>query len=728
MPSVVTALLLGNGTGCVDVNASASTSPGMGPLHLALNKRHHRIASRFLDIDRVEETFHLTALMHAVVYDDDTLVRILLPCDPDPFILNPDSRNALFVAAERGSTAILQLLLDFYSEKGIITSSGSSSADSTAVIRSAKHSMHVHSPVCQDPHTTALHVAALFNRPTAVSYLVRRGADVNRRDGQGRTPLERAKIAGSKLAEQLDAVFFHPGALNSKAELDYVKSQVLLGTQPWFGEYNLMLGSTYASFLPHGMSTILSTNTNQANTIRDDAFSAYTQALLWYFSDNSVYAERAIAVLNSWTGLQGFISGSDQDKLLAGWTGAIFAPAAEILRLYPGWASSSIAGLQAMFRRAYYPQLKTMSTWNGNVDLTQIDAIMAVAVFNEDSDLFNQGLTRMNNRIPAYFYLSTDAKIPSIAGDGGNIPVFWSNPAKWVSGLTQETCRDYGQHVQFALGSVLHAMETAWHQGIDVYSANQDRMVAALELQALMFNTGSMQGVCKVASAPSSNRYNTWEVGYNHYHNRKGVALPNTLQLIVSQIRPNSVRDSTGWNLDYETLTHADLPSTSGPVFDTALPSARPAAPTGTGTGTGTIFRPSSRPVAAAVAPSAKPTKPVPSIVLPPPITPIASFSAAPTATEAALVDVSQSHSSDSAGSSGTTVLIIAFVAGGAGCLACVVGCLLYFFYVQGRGPTKPSSPSSSTSPSAPLPEPDQAIGVGPCKSLGSRSAEYVIV
>ena len=146
--------------------------------------------------------------MHAVVYDDDALVRILLPCDPDPFVLNPDGRNVLFIAAERGSTAILQLLLDFYSEKGVIvtSTSSSSSTNSTAaaaVSRSAKHSMHVHSPVCQDPRTTALHVAALFNRPTAVTYLVRRGADINRKDGQGRTPLEKAKIAGSKLAEQV---------------------------------------------------------------------------------------------------------------------------------------------------------------------------------------------------------------------------------------------------------------------------------------------------------------------------------------------------------------------------------------------------------------------------------------------------------------------------------------------------------------------------------------------
>ena len=520
------------------------------------------------------------------------------------------------------------------------------------------------------------------------------------------------------LIKKLDALFLHPGALNSKAELDYVKAQVLLGTQPWFGEYNLMLRTSYASSLPHGMSTVLSTNNNQANTIRDDAFSAYTQALLWYFSDNSIYAERAIAILNSWNGLQSFISsGTDQDKLLAGWTGAIFAPAAEILRLYPGWSSSSIAGLQAMFRRAYYPQLKTMSTWNGNVDLTQIDAIMAVAVFNEDSDLFNQGLVRLNTRIPAYFYLTTDdAQIPNIAGDGGNTPQFWSYPAKWVSGLTQETCRDYGHHVQFALGSALHAMEAAWHQGVDVYTAHQDRMVAALELQALMFNTGSMQGVCSTASSgPSSNRYDTWEVGYNHYHNRKGVALPYTLQLIGTQIRPNAVRDSTGWNLDYETLTHGDLPASSTSsstttTTDTAVPSTRPATTTTTAT--------TRRPV---VAPT---TKPVASNFLP------SFLSAAPTASASAadaLVDVSHSPADSADTSKMTTtviIIIIAVVAGAAACLTGGIGWLLYCYYYS----PKASPPPPPDLEPGPGPKPGWSPVEAPSSALASRSAEYVIV
>jgi hypothetical protein len=163
----------------------------------------------------------------------------------------------------------------------------------------------------------------------------------------------------------------------------------------------------------------------------------------------------------------------------------------------------------------------------------------------------------------AYFYLTSDgAESRPIAGDGGNPQNFWFNPSKWVDGLTQETCRDNGHHSQYGLGSALHAAEVAWHQGVDVYAENKERYTAAMELMASQLLTGSMQGTCS-NDISTPDRYDTWEVGYSHYHNRAGVALPNTRKLIVQQIRPRAPR--AVWNLVYETLTHADLPGSIAP-------------------------------------------------------------------------------------------------------------------------------------------------------------------
>ncbi|MBT5803472.1 MAG: hypothetical protein HOI20_17935 [Gemmatimonadetes bacterium] len=347
--------------------------------------------------------------------------------------------------------------------------------------------------------------------------------------------------------------FTHPGALDSQQELDFVKAQIEAGAEPWKSEYDRLVNSTPARWRPHGLSEIDSQGAD-ANTSRDDANAAYAQALLWYYSGDETYAKRSIAILNAWADLQGFTAGSDQDKLQAGWIGAIFAPAAEIMRAYPGWAAEDVEKLQAMFRRAFYPQLDRASSWNGNVDLTQIDAMMAIAVFNEDIELFNAGIERWQKRTHSYFYLESDGEVPAISGDGNNVQSFWSKPTAWVDGLTQETCRDNGHHAQFAIGSAIHAAEVAWHQGVDLYTGESERYTATLELMATQLLTGDMQGTCADNTA-SKSLFDTWEVAYNHYHNRMGIDLPQTRALIETKIRPNAPR--AVWNLAYETLTHA---------------------------------------------------------------------------------------------------------------------------------------------------------------------------
>jgi len=358
--------------------------------------------------------------------------------------------------------------------------------------------------------------------------------------------------AGVAAAEM---TFVHPGALNTTASLEFVKARISAGEQPWAGEFQYILDSAASSRKPHAIDRI--STDRDASIARDDALAAYTQALLWVFTGEKVYAKRSTAILEAWSSFQGFADGTDQDKLRAGWLGAVFAEAAEIMRGRGGLSDVQIAGLRSMFRRSFYPQLNTASTWNGNVDLTQIEAILAIAVFNEDQAEFKLGLARLALRNPAYFYLRNDAvESREIAGDGGNLSHFWFKPVKWVDGLTQETCRDGGHHSQFGLGSALRAAEIAWNQGIDVYTSNTLRYTAAMELLATQLLTGNASTCADTVTTDS--RYNTWEVGYNHYHNRRGMELPNTKKLIVEQIRTNSERAS--WNLVYETLTHAGFP------------------------------------------------------------------------------------------------------------------------------------------------------------------------
>jgi hypothetical protein len=355
--------------------------------------------------------------------------------------------------------------------------------------------------------------------------------------------------------------FVHPGAIDSMEELEFVRARIQEGAQPWKGEFERLRQMGQATRSPHALVRLHSKG-QDAWKAQDDAISAYAQALLWFYSGDENYARGSVAILNAWADLEAFIGGTDQDRLLAGWMGAALAPAAEIMRLYPKWTAGEKEKLQAMFRRAFYPQLKTASTWNGNVDLTQIDALISIAVFNEDEAEFEEALARLGNRSRAYFYLQSDGPLPHpIKGDGGDLSKFWFHPTRWVDGLTQETCRDNGHHAQYGMGSALHAAEVAWHQRVDVYTEHQARYVAAMELLATQFLTGSMQGVCE-KDTPSRSRQNTWEIGFSHYAARKGLELPMTRRLIREQIRPHAERASC--NLILETLTHGELPGELG--------------------------------------------------------------------------------------------------------------------------------------------------------------------
>ncbi len=363
--------------------------------------------------------------------------------------------------------------------------------------------------------------------------------------------------------------FFHPGGLDSKADLDFVKKKIKLGEQPWSGEFAKMKG--YCNRNPNPATTINANDDGAANSAKTDAQAAYADALAWYFTDDETYAKKGIAILNAWQGLTS-ITATDpkaiqQNRLLGGWIGALFGPAADILLGYKSWDPKDIAAVKAMFKKALYPQLNPASSWNGNVDLTQMDAMMNIAVFMEDEAFFNIGLSRLKKRNPAYFYMASDGGVPTIPGDNGDIPTFWFKPTKWVDGLTQETCRDGTHHAQFSMASVFHMAEAAWNQGVDVYTPNQARFVAALELMGLQISSGNMQNVCS-DNATKADRFNTFEVAYNHYHNRKGVSLPNTLKAITQELRPKGGMD---WNIFFETLTHADLDAPPWPPVASSI-------------------------------------------------------------------------------------------------------------------------------------------------------------
>lgn len=363
------------------------------------------------------------------------------------------------------------------------------------------------------------------------------------------------------------AGFTHPGLLNTKVELDFVKAKIQAGEEPWKSLFHRMQSSSYGNlnYTPHPL-TVVNANGKDADLENEDAKAAYAQALLWYFTDNEAYAKNSVSILNAWSEtLVKHESTNGQKALLAAWCGSVFPLAGEILRsTYPSWTDREIKNFSEMLDRAFLPLiLPGNAAINGNWEVSMSNALICIGVFNEDVTTYERGVFLWRKRVPAYFYLTTDGPTPVRPHGTTNhdsdaaISKYWYKPNTYFDGLCQETRRDYGHHMQMGLASAINAAEIAYHQGLDLYAENEERLIAAMEFQA-----GPLVGhPVPPARFPdgfiASDVLPTWEIAYNHFHNRRGHAIPLTETLIRTKVR--GLGFDAMCNLAWESLTHAGV-------------------------------------------------------------------------------------------------------------------------------------------------------------------------
>lgn len=356
--------------------------------------------------------------------------------------------------------------------------------------------------------------------------------------------------------------FQHPGVLVSKAQLDFIKFQVANKVEPTYSAYQKAVASSFGSLTyviqgPPSDGDIdcgPSSNPNHGCSAEDsDGAAAVTQALLWYISGNKTYAQNAINILNAYGKNLKTYTNSNA-PLQAAWGSEKWPLAAEIIRYSnAGWSSSDIQTFQNMLRNVIQPMIENGSSSNGNWELSMIDGMMGIGVFNDDQTLFNKGVTFWQQRVPAYFYYHTDGSAPLPAPRGN--PSWYGQTTfnSSVDGIAQETCRDFG-HTEYSIAAATHAAETAHIQGQTLFESQAPRLIAALEFHTRYLLGATVPSyVC--GGSVTLVRYPTFEVGYNEYHNRLQNSPPNTLSWIQQNVRAQSV--PVDWHMMvFETLTH----------------------------------------------------------------------------------------------------------------------------------------------------------------------------
>ncbi|MDQ0583971.1 alginate lyase family protein [Streptomyces rishiriensis] len=367
-------------------------------------------------------------------------------------------------------------------------------------------------------------------------------------------------------AQAAPAAFAHPGVTVSRAQLDFVRDKVGSAAQPWKGAFDQLLASKYASLIrtpkPRAVVECGSySNPNYGCTDeREDALAAYTDALAWYITRDERYAKKAIELMDAWSAVVQDHTNSNA-PLQTGWAGSSWPRAAEIIKYTytGGWAGSG--RFATMLRDVYLPEVINGSNSNGNWELSMTEAAIGISVFLEDRTSYDKAMARFRTRTAAYVYLASDGELPKTVPSQNlntrdKIVAYWQGQGTFVTGLTQETCRDL-THTGYGISAISHIAETSRIQGQDLYGTDVgERLRQALGFQA-KYELGAAVPSWLCGGSLNQTLGPVTEVGYNALHNRLGIAMTNT-QTLTLQNRPAG---SNNLFVAWETLTHGDNPA-----------------------------------------------------------------------------------------------------------------------------------------------------------------------
>jgi hypothetical protein len=361
--------------------------------------------------------------------------------------------------------------------------------------------------------------------------------------------------------EQAEA-FVHPGVLNNRFELEFMKAQVAAGLNPWKAGFDKLRSDPTASlgYTPKPRAAVDCGSYNNPDygctDERNDSRAANVHVLQWIVTGDERYAQKAAEILDAWSSTLKS-HGLSNAALQCAWTGGPFLQAAEVLRYtYPKWDKAHVDAFSKMMNEAFLPKMydgNGTTSKNGNWEASMVEGMLALAVFDENQALWDHALEMWKKRLPEYIYASADGPLPVIpnpAWSKSQVVSFWNGQSTFMDGLCQETCRDMG-HTQQGLGSLVHGAEIAWNQGVDIYSRNDNRLMLGMEFQAkYMLGEKPPSNLCggklsNLAFIPM------WEIGYNHYHDWMKMEMPNAGK-VLEKSRP----EGQLIHLFYGTLTH----------------------------------------------------------------------------------------------------------------------------------------------------------------------------
>ncbi|MFJ8019473.1 AbfB domain-containing protein [Streptomyces sp. NPDC096311] len=317
------------------------------------------------------------------------------------------------------------------------------------------------------------------------------------------------------------AAFAHPGIGFNRADLDWLK--VNLSVEPFATAYAALRADSHSS-LDYSMqgpfTDVGRTPDVHLGEYKNDMQAMYNLSLVGYLTGDTAYSAKATGIIRAWfrthttwSGAEPYLTSTDYvNRSVAG---------ADLLRgTYSEWTTTDTIQCKKYFNDVHWPDY---SVGGGNRGAgtqvrsagqggDQLQGAMAVAAFCDDR-------TKFDMVVNAYL---TDP----VGGLRDSLP----------NGEIGDTGRDQGH----AYGLLIHwtfIAETAWKMGVDLFSAENNRLLAALEYFA-DYNSGGSPAFIKFGTSYDlyssiggdrlTRTHEALDIGLTHYVVRKGLSAPHT--------------------------------------------------------------------------------------------------------------------------------------------------------------------------------------------------------
>jgi hypothetical protein len=328
-----------------------------------------------------------------------------------------------------------------------------------------------------------------------------------------------------------NAPFKHPGLLTSPKEVEFIRARLKAGQSPWIEAWQTLLQERQAFLAhtprPHPVydSEPHWSKPGCARDLLEDARAVYGNTLIFLFTRDQKHAVKAEQIIDAWADVK--IPTTAQTLFTTySWPQVMWS--AELLRAYDrSWPVAQQQRFDRLLREQVVPIAWIEPHWHNNWYSWSVCCRMCCAIYLDDKTRFDEAVNVYRVQLPRYIH---------------------------ADGISIETSRDLW-HTQMGMAPLVLCGEMAWHQGIDLYSLDNNRLLKGIETH-IPFIEGDKSnwppGLTYNLGVNDANGtwWNMYELAWNEYHNRMGLETPN-IERVVMRRRPEPF-----WRIGWGTLMH----------------------------------------------------------------------------------------------------------------------------------------------------------------------------